>query len=158
MFQHISSELPDINIRIKSYFNIQKYHILEHSILMTNVFNRLETSGICEQSKFNPNQIQKLSLSIKQNSNKFLVLIGNTIFCGSLPDKFQKKNRDICNVTIEIYVANFQNNYTWLQTTIHANISLRNRHLICPQVGDGYDHFVKTELWDYKSVGLIQCG
>ena len=39
---------------------------------------------------------------------------------------------------------------TWLQTNIHSNISLRNRHLISPHVGDWYDHISKTKLWDYR--------
>ena len=72
------------------------------------------------------------------------------MFCGSLPENFHTDFNDICNVATKIYKKNFQNNTTWLQTNIHSNTILRNRHLISPHVGDWYDHIIKTKLWDYK--------
>ncbi len=33
---------------------------------------------------------------------------------------------------------------------MYSNTSLRNRHLISPNVGDWHDHILKTKLWDYK--------
>ena len=68
--QNLSSQMPEINFRRQNYFNIQKDNILEHSLSMTNECNWLEPSDICDKIKFNPNQIKKLSLSIKQNSYK----------------------------------------------------------------------------------------
>ena len=71
--------------------------------------------------------------------------------CGSLPDKFHTDFNDICNAASKSYIENFQNNTTWLQTNIHSNTSLRNRHLlISSNVGDWYDHILKTKLWDYR--------
>ena len=32
---------------------------------------------------------------------------------------------------------------------IYSKSSLRNRHLISQNVGDWYDHILKTKLWDY---------
>ncbi len=95
-------------------------------------------------------------MSIKQTSDNLSTLIENTIFLGSLPSRLHTNVRDICNVATEIYVAKFQNNYTWLQTTIHADVSLRNRHLISPQVSDWYAHIVKTKLWDYSQFYACQ--
>ena len=53
---------------------------------------------------------------------------------------------DIFNATTKIYKEKFQNDTIWLQTNIHSNTSLRNRHLISPHVGDWYDHILKTEI------------
>ena len=71
---------------------------------MTNGCYWLEPSGVCDQLKFNPNQIQNLSLPIKQNSDKLSILIQNRIYCGSLPGRFHTNIfhthfRDIYNVT-----------------------------------------------------------
>jgi hypothetical protein len=65
------------------------------------------------------------------------------------PTKFHTEFNDICNAASKIYKKYFQNNTAWLQTNIHSNTSLRNRHLISPHVGDWYDHIIlKTKLWD----------
>ena len=103
--QNISSQMPAKNIRRQNYFNIQKDNISKHSFFITNWCNWLEPSSLCDQVKFNPKQTEKLSLSIKQNTDQLLVLIENTFFCGSLPDIFHRRFRDICNVATEKYVA-----------------------------------------------------
>jgi len=58
----------------------------------------------------------------------------------------------MCNAATIIYKENFQINTTWLQTNIHPNTSLRNRHLISPDIGDWYEHIIKTKLWDYRKL------
>ena len=47
--------------------------------------------------------------------------------------------------------------WTIFRTTPHGcrriliqKLSLRNRHLINPNVGDWYDHILTTKLWDYR--------
>ena len=72
------------------------------------------------------------------------------IFCGSLPDEFRTDFNDIHDAASKTYMENFQNNTTWLQTNIDSKSSLRNRHLISPNVGDWYDHILTTKLWDYR--------
>jgi hypothetical protein len=68
--QNVSLQMPEINIRRQNYFDIQKDNILEHSLFMTNGCIWMEPSEICDQLKIEANQIQKQSLSIKQNSDK----------------------------------------------------------------------------------------
>jgi len=116
---------------------------------MRNGCNWLEPYGICDQFKFCPDQIEILSLSAKNKSYKLKNLINTKKNCGSLPHKFHTYLNDICNAATKIYNENFQNNTTWLQTNIHSNASLRNRHLINPLVGNWYDHILKAKLWDY---------
>jgi len=134
---NISSQIVDSNFRETHYMHIQKDNILERSFLMKNGCNCFAPSGICNQLKFYPNQIKLLSLSVKNKLDKLKNLINTKIFNGSLPDKFHTDFNDIiCNTATNIYKDNFQNNTTWLQTNIHSNTSLRNRHLISPHVGD----------------------
>ena len=71
-------------------------------------------------------------------------------FCGSLPDEFRTDFNDIYDAASKTYMKNFRNNTTWLQTNIHSNTSLRNRHLISPNVRGWYDDILKTKLWDYR--------
>jgi hypothetical protein len=97
--QNVSSQMREVNIRRQIYFGIQKDSISEHSFLMTHGCNCLEQSSISDQLKFNPNHIQKLSLSIKQNFENLAALIENIIDCGSRPIGFHTKFSDICNAT-----------------------------------------------------------
>jgi hypothetical protein len=145
-----SSQIVDSNIPDTYYLDIQNDNILEHLFFMKNGCNWFGSSGICDQLKFYQNQIKFLSLSVKSKYDKLEILINTKMFCGSLPDKFYTDFNDICNATTQIYKENFQNNTTWLQTNMHSNTSLRNRHLISSHVGDWYDHILKTKLWDYK--------
>jgi hypothetical protein len=130
--------------------DIQTDNILEHSFFMTNGCNWFGPSGICDQLKFYPNQIKLLSLSVKNKSDKLKHLVNTKIFCGSLPDEFHTDFIEIYNAASKTYMENFRNNNTWLQTNKHSNLSLRNRHLISPNVGDWYDHILTTKSWDYR--------
>jgi len=105
-------------------------------MLMKNGCNWFGPSGICVY----PNQIKFLSLSVKNKCDKLINLINTKNNCESLPDKFNTDFIDICNAATKIYMENLENNTTWLQTNIHSNTSLRNRHRISPHDGDWYDH------------------
>jgi len=119
----ISSRIIDSNIRETNYLDIQTDNIIEHSFFMKNGCNWFEPSDVCDQLKFYQIEINFLSLSVKNKPDKLKNLI-NTIFCGSLPDKFHTDFNDICNAATKICMENFQNNTTWLQTNIHSNTSL----------------------------------
>jgi len=60
-----SSQILDSDIRETDYLDIQKHNIFEHSYFMRNGCNWIETSCICDQLKFYPNQIKFLSLLVK---------------------------------------------------------------------------------------------
>ena len=61
-----SSQIVDSNIRETYYLDKQNDDILEHSFfVLKNGCNSFEPSGICDKLKFYPNQIEFLSLSIK---------------------------------------------------------------------------------------------
>ncbi len=88
---------------------------------------------------------------VKNKSDKLKHLVNTNIFCGSLPDEFHTDFYDIYNVASKTYMEFFRSNITWLQTmNIDSKSSLRNRHLISPNVSNWYDHILTTKLWDYE--------
>jgi uncharacterized cysteine cluster protein YcgN (CxxCxxCC family) len=147
---NMSSQILDSNIRETDYLDIQKDNILEHSYFVRNGCNWFEPCGICDQLKLYPNQINFLSLSIKIKSDK-LKNLSNT---KKIVDNFPTN----CIQILMTYVMQLQKYirkvfrttpHVWLQTNIHSNTSLRNRHVISPHVGDWYEYIIKTKLWDY---------
>ena len=145
-----TSQILDSSSRDIYDMDIQTDNILEHSFFMTNGCNWFGPFGICDQLKFYPNQIKFLSLLVKNKSDKLKHLVNTKFFCGSLPDEFHTDFNDIYDAASKTYMKILRNNTTWLQMNIDSKLSLRNRHLINPNVGDWYDHILTTKLWDYR--------
>jgi len=105
---HNSSQIVDSNI-----LDIRNDNILEHSFFMKNGCNWFGPSGICDQLKFNPNQIKFLSLSVKFKSDKLKILINTKKNLDRYPTNFIQ--------ILMTYVMQLQK-YIWkiFRTTLHG--------------------------------------
>jgi hypothetical protein len=145
-----SSQIVDSNILDTDYLDIRNDNILGHSLIMKNGCNWFGPYGIFDQLKLYPNQIKFLSLSVKNKSDKLKIIINTIFFVDHYPTNFTQILMTYV-MQLHKYIRQiFRTTQSWLHMNIHSNTSLRNRYLISPNVGDWYDHTLKTKLWDYK--------